>query len=143
MENPPARQDPPLAEGRGQQRETDQNPSHGTARHGAFPPGHHRCCHCQVPNPHYLCPPRPRRLGPGRIDGAGGAPIGRPRARAPRPRVRCARLPLGCLLATSEFCFAVADAVLIERFIRWHCFGAVRSLSWETCLPRIFALCVD
>ena len=154
MENPPARQDPPLAEGRGQQRETDQNPSHGAARRGklAFPPRFPTrpppllvlpLPSANPATPHYLCPPRPRPRAPGRIDGAGGAPIGRPRARAPRPRVRCARLPLGCLLATSEFCFAVADAVLIERFIRWHCFGAVRSLSWETYLPRIFASFVN
>ena len=110
-----------------------QTKTHPMARHGqeswpfrrAFPPGRHRgwCCHCQVPTrqpPHYLCPPRPRPRAPGRIDGAGGAPIGRPRARAPRPRVRCARLPLG----TSEFCFAVASCRRVDRAI--HSLGLFR-----------------
>jgi hypothetical protein len=40
-------------------------------------------------------------------------------------------------VGTSELCSAAAFAVLIERFIRWDCFGGVRSLSWETHLPRI------
>ncbi|XP_066375594.1 protein-tyrosine sulfotransferase-like isoform X2 [Miscanthus floridulus] len=71
MENPPARQDPPLAEGRGQQRETDQNPSHGAARRGklAFPPRFPTrpppllvlpLPSANPATPHYLCPPRPR-----------------------------------------------------------------------------------
>jgi hypothetical protein len=37
--------------------------------------------------------------------------------------------PLACLHGTSELCFEAAVAVLIERFIRWDCFGVVRSLS--------------
>jgi hypothetical protein len=111
--------------GPGRQRETDQNPSHGAGGEEnwpfrcASPPGRATAAgaataKCQPPTIY-------ARLGlrPGRIDGPGGAPIGRPRARSRRrPRVRCARLPLGCLLGTSEFCFAVAAAVLIERFIR-------------------------
>jgi hypothetical protein len=39
--------------------------------------------------------------------------------------------------ARLKLCSAAALAVLIERFIRWDCFGAVRSLSWETYLHRI------
>jgi len=152
MENPPARQDPPLAEGRGQQRETDQNPSHGAARRGklAFPPRFPTrpppLLVLPLPSANPATPPTIYArlgLGPGPLAESMARAALRLGARALALLVLVSGAPASLSARLNSALRLLTAAVLIERFIRWDCFGAARSLSWETYLPRIFALCVD